>query len=193
MGASQSTGSTTGPGNNNQPPGGSSPGAIVIQLQLDQLPAAISGAVPGLHLHMPGAPPGGSSGTATTSAGQGQGAADLAAAGGLPSPEWPPSPPPVTNESDEQYLRWCNRCKRQSYFREGICLNQWCSVPCLGCLCLHACMPYSSAFLMSSQDPNSGGKAEAPVFFMHGLGASVCSSCRYIRAELRGRCRSAPD
>ena len=28
--------------------------------------------------------------------------------------------------------------------------------------CLHA---YSSSFLMSSQDPNSGGKAEAPVFF----------------------------
>ena len=91
MGANQSTGSTTG--------------AIVIQLQLDQLPAAISGAVPGLHLHMPGAPPGGSSGTATTSAGQGQGAADLAAPGGLPSPEWPPShppPPPVNDSAHDQ-------------------------------------------------------------------------------------------
>ena len=66
---------------------------------------------PALHVHVPGgAPPGGSSGVATTS---GPGAAEHGAPN-LPSPEWPPSPPPVANESDEQYLRWCNRCRGAS-------------------------------------------------------------------------------
>lgn len=58
--------------------------------------------------------------------------------------------------------------------RVEVCTEAWAV-----CACMPACI-YSSSFLTSSQDPNSGGKAEAPVFFMHGLGASVCSSCRYI-------------
>ena len=43
--------------------------------------------------------------------------------------------------------------------------------------CLHA---YSSSFLMSSQDPTVAAKPRPRVFFMHGLGDSACSSCRYI-------------
>ena len=59
--------------------------------------------------------------------------------------------------------------------RVEVCTEAWAV-----CACMPACI-YSSSFLMSSQDPNSGGKAEAPgFFFMHWLGASVCSSCRYI-------------
>ena len=43
--------------------------------------------------------------------------------------------------------------------RVKVCTEAWAV-----CACMPACI-YSSSFLMSSQDPNSGGKAEAPVFF----------------------------
>ena len=43
--------------------------------------------------------------------------------------------------------------------RVEVCTEAWAV-----CACMPACI-YSSSFLMSSQDSNSGGKAEAPVFF----------------------------
>ncbi|CAE7280589.1 unnamed protein product, partial [Symbiodinium sp. CCMP2592] len=116
MGAAQST-----TGNNNPASSGNTnntPAPIVIQLQLgaEQLSALTGAVAPGVHVHVP---PSGSdaAGGASTTPG--------AAPHGAPPVPFPPPPPPAETE---QYLRWCNRCKQQSYFREGICLNEWCSL-----------------------------------------------------------------
>ena len=59
---------------------------------------------------------------------------------GTPAPSFPPEPAPIPvpetavagaepldpSAPAEQYLRVCQRCGKQSYIREKVCLNEWC-------------------------------------------------------------------